>query len=77
MLCKKLQELLEVPVILARPPIRIIFIIVALGKPSPGREALQKGVHIHFKDILAVKLIGIDMEMVSTSIQILAELFRS
>ena len=71
---KKLEKLLKVLVVLMRPCIRIILVVVALLKAAPRGEALQERIDTHFKDILAIELVGIDMEMVSTPIQILSQL---
>ncbi len=72
-----LEELLEVLVVLARPALRIIFIVVALHIAIPRGKALKEGTHAYLKDILAVELVGIDVEMGSSSIQILPQLLRN
>jgi hypothetical protein len=74
---KELEELLEVLVIVTGPVLRIIRIVVALLKLPPRRITLEESAHAYLKDILAVELIGIDMEMMSTSIQILPQLLRN
>lgn len=72
-----LEELLEVLVILARPILRIILIVVALHIAIPRGKALKKGTDAHLIDILAIELVGIDVEMMSPSIQILLQLLRN
>ena len=69
-----LQKLLEVLVVVAGPILRILCIVVALLKFPPGGKTLQERADAHLKDILAVKLLGIDVEEVPTSIQILSQL---
>jgi hypothetical protein len=74
---QELQQLLEVLVVLTGPSLRIIFIVVTLHVAIPGREPLKECTDTHLEDVLAVKLLGIDMEMMSTSIQILSQLLRN
>ncbi len=63
--------------VLTRPSLRIIFIVVTLHVAIPGGEPLKECTDTHLEDVLAVKLVGIDMEMTSTSIQILSQLLRN
>ncbi len=74
---EELQQLLKVLVILVRPSLRIVLKVVALLEATPRRKSLKKGSNTDLKDILPIELLGIDMEIVSTSIQILSQLLRN
>ena len=72
-----LQKLLEILVVVAGPVLRFLCVIIALLKLPPRRETLEKCADTHLKDVLAIELFGIDMEMMSTSIQILSQFLRN
>ncbi len=59
------------------PVLRIILIVVTLLKLPPRGEPLEESADAYLKDILAIELLGIDMEMMSTSIQILSQFLRN
>ncbi len=63
--------------VLACPTLRVVLVIIAVLKATPRREPLKECTHTHVEDILAVELVSVDMEMMSTSIQILFEFIRN
>lgn len=74
---KKLQKLLEVLVIVASPTFRILLIIITLHKAIPRGKPLKESGDIYLKDVLAIKLLSVDVEMASTTLKILLQLRRN
>jgi len=74
---KEVQKLLEVLVIVTSPTFRILLIVITLHKAIPRRIPLKESSDIYFKDVLAIELVSVDVEMMPTTLEILLQLRRN